>query len=376
MYLAKPILPKITSSTPSIPINSNTSESVVTAEFPQQFQTDSSCAAVNVSTQFQSLINTQLPNNYSIKSDPLVIHSGRPKKRGDGLDVLDSQSRKRARAARNRIAARKSRENNKLNFDLLKAENCALTEENNRLSSLLKKSESRRLELEFTIQSIASKVQNISDLSCYSNTLATPLNSMDVSHSDNNQTLLGLQSSDFTSNSSIFQSTPINMDHSALSYNSSIAGSDSITVGSRFSPLNGDLCESAQLVQKKKITIHYQLSAAEVSIFNKGYAESSENSVDIDLSIDEILSSNLFDPSISLDLLSENYSANFGSLDLSMPQNTDSLLTQFTEPDFLTSSCKEDNVNILFQEIFGKDNPVSINQSELETLLGSLDSAF
>ncbi|OMJ15963.1 hypothetical protein AYI70_g6903 [Smittium culicis] len=83
------------------------------------------------------------------------LKSGRPFKNSSD-DSSDSLSRKKARAIRNRLAAKKSRENKKAAVEVVYSTNAALVQENQRLQKLLEVSEQRRNMLEKKLMNLFS----------------------------------------------------------------------------------------------------------------------------------------------------------------------------------------------------------------------------
>ncbi|OLY79713.1 hypothetical protein AYI68_g6211 [Smittium mucronatum] len=169
------------------------------------------------------------------------LKSGRPFKRSINDDISDSLSRKKARAIRNRLAAKKSRECKKAAMDAIVCSNEALVEENERLKGLLERSEIRRNELEKKLNLMLS--------------FGEPLRKHDFGYSP----LVANCLSDYCPKSVKYDASYPDISgvnpYGRPPYMSSSASSDTMSCsgfnasGSDTCSYNGDLCESAVLVQ-------------------------------------------------------------------------------------------------------------------------------
>ncbi|PVV02739.1 hypothetical protein BB560_002798 [Smittium megazygosporum] len=195
-------------------------------------------------------LNTALENinitHPFISGQSIELRSGRPKKRTDGLDEFESTVRKYARAARNRVAARKSREKKKFNIEQLKEENATLAEENTRLSSLLKTSEARRLQLESTLFHIFSSIQDLNPIKDSLKFNDDYLSSLGIEYNDSQQVYDPISLLTSNPDNGLLSSKKAMNQLFSDRYSDNTSSSTLLT---QRSPLHGDLCESAVLVQ-------------------------------------------------------------------------------------------------------------------------------
>ncbi|PVU98224.1 hypothetical protein BB559_001717 [Furculomyces boomerangus] len=195
--------------------------------------------------------STQSPTNTVVSSfedEPShkKLRSGRPCKRGDGLDEVSSIERKRARAIRNRIAARKSRDKKKSKVESLDDINKTLRDENQRLRQLLDTSEQRRIMLENHIQRLFSMFEHSKSFLMNNQADSQPSFDWKDLNLDFNKPTTQLVTPSRSSSNTLNPSQ--NLTHHALP-SSSGAASDSNSTYSEINSYNGDLCESAVLVQ-------------------------------------------------------------------------------------------------------------------------------